>query len=220
MRPPSVFFVLLQSVLSAAAPRVSPALRVPDNVTPPAVLSTSFSGSGCPQGTTGAPTPTGSSSLWEHFSFDLPSFFKVKIGPSSTAAERTVNCQAHVNFQGSAGGWQFALKEHWSRGYLETHGAGVTLTQYLTVYFSQDAAASTTAVRSVPSTNSTVSKSLDLHTVIPEASLIWSPCSGGSLLNVNFRMAFTGPASNVTAFYGAGKSWPVSEQWGWAWRRC
>lgn len=217
MRPTSPFLVLLQSVLSAAAPRVSPVLRIPDNVTPPSVLSTSFSGSGCPQGTTG--TPTGSSHSWEHFSFDLPSF-KAQTGPSSGVAERTVNCQAHVSFEGSPTGWQFALKEHWSRGHFETDGAGVTLTQYITTYFSQDAAATATTVRSVHSANLTVSKSLNLHTRIPEASLIWSPCTSGSLLNVNFRMAFTGRTSNVTAFYGAGKSWPVSEQWGWAWRRC
>lgn len=249
MRPTSPFLVLLQSVLSAAAPRVSPVLRIPDNVTPPSVLSTSFSGSGCPQGTTG--TPTGSSHSWEHFSFDLPSF-KAQTGPSSGVAERTVNCQAHVSFEGSPTGWQFALKEHWSRGHFETDGAGVTLTQYITTYFSQDAAATVsgfmsvssvtlsyampcgtisslvvadricqaTTVRSVHSANLTVSKSLNLHTRIPEASLIWSPCTSGSLLNVNFRMAFTGRTSNVTAFYGAGKSWPVSEQWGWAWRRC
>ncbi|GAP93491.2 putative secreted protein [Rosellinia necatrix] len=211
----SVVLVSLLPTLSTAAPQVTSTPPATDAFTPPAVVSVSFSGSGCPQGTTDAPD----SSLWENFTFDLPSF-KAKIGPSSTVAERTVNCQAHVNLRSSTAGWQFALKDHWSRGYFENNGAGATLTQYLTVYFSQDAADTATAARSIPSSNSTVSKSLDLHTSIPEPALVWSPCGGSSILNVNFRMAFTGAASGAAAYYGPGKSWPVSERWGWTWRRC
>ncbi|GAW20225.1 hypothetical protein ANO14919_097220 [Xylariales sp. No.14919] len=208
--------VLLQSSLSVAAPRALSALRVRDTFTPPAVVSTSFSGSGCPQGTTDAST----AGIWEHFSFDLPSF-KAKTGPSSDVTERTVNCQAHLNFGGAKTGWQFALKDHWSKGHFETDGAGLTLTQYLTVYFSQDAANTATTVQSIPSTdNSNVSKDLNLHTTIPEAALIWSPCSGGGILNVNFRVAFTGATSNVTAYYGPSRNSSVNEQWEWTWRRC
>ncbi|KAI0448589.1 hypothetical protein F5B21DRAFT_509991 [Xylaria acuta] len=211
----SIFFVFLHSSLSSAAPRIPLRLSPRDTFTPPSVVSTSFSGSGCPQGTTDA-----SADLWDNFSFKLPSF-KVKTGPSSPVAERSVNCQTHVNFGGSTTGWQFALKEHWSNGYLELDGAGVTLSQYLTVYFSQDAANTATTVQSIPSKdNSTVSKHLSLHTTIPEATLIWSPCNGGGILNVNFRMAFTGATRNVTAYYGAGKNLSVSEQWGWTWRQC
>ncbi|TGJ83111.1 hypothetical protein E0Z10_g5666 [Xylaria hypoxylon] len=212
----SALLVLLQSGLSAAAPRISSALRTRDTFAPPAVVSTSFSGSGCPQGTTGAST----AGVWENFSFDLPSF-KVKTGPSSDITERSVNCQAHLNFGGPTTGWQFALKNHWSTGHFETDGTGVTLTQYLTVYFSQDAANTATTVQSIPSTdNSNVSKDLNLHTSIPEVALIWSPCKASGILNVNFRMAFSGATSNVTAYYGASSNSSVSEQWDWAWRRC
>ncbi|KAI0399470.1 hypothetical protein F4802DRAFT_35808 [Xylaria palmicola] len=214
MHLPSTLLIILQSGLSVAAPRTwAPEVR--DTFTPPAVLSASFSGNGCPQGTTEA-----SPDLREQFSFNLPSF-KVKTGPSSTPAERTVNCQAHLNFGGSTAGWQFALKEHWSKGHVEFDGTGVTLMQYLTVYFSQDAANSATTAQSIPSTdNTTVSKDLSLHTTIPEAALIWSPCNGGGILNVNFRMAFTGATRNVTAYYGGSKDSPVSEQWAWTWRQC
>ncbi|KAI0530419.1 hypothetical protein GGR58DRAFT_232396 [Xylaria digitata] len=212
----SVLLFLLQSGLSTAAPRIPTALRIRDTFTPPTVVSASFSGSGCPQGTTDAST----ASVWENFSFDLPNF-KAKTGPSSDIADRSVNCQAHLNFGGSATGWQFALKDHWSTGHFETNGAGVTLTQYLTVYFSQDAANTATTVQTIPSTdNSNVSKDLSLHTSIPEAALIWSPCVGGGILNVNFRIAFSGATSNVTAYYGASSNSSVKEQWEWTWRRC
>ncbi|KAI1120906.1 hypothetical protein F5Y10DRAFT_113446 [Nemania abortiva] len=207
---------LLQFGLSEAAPRTTSILSTRDTFTPPAIASTSFSGSGCPQGTTDAPT----AGLWEHFSFGLPSF-KAKTGPLSAVADRSVNCQAHLNFGASPTGWQFALKNHWSNGYFEFDGAGVTLTQYLTVYFSQNAANTATTAQSIPSTdNAAVSGSLSLHTSIPEAALIWSPCSGSGILNVNFRMAFTGATRNVTAYYGASKNSSVSEQWGWVWRHC
>lgn len=130
----SALLIFLHAGFSSAAPQIPSRLSARDTFTPPSVVSTSFSGSGCPQGTTDAPA-----SLWENFAFKLPSF-KVKAGPSSAISERSVNCQTHINFGGSTTGWQFALKEHWSEGYLELDGAGVTLSQYLTVYFSQDAA--------------------------------------------------------------------------------
>ncbi|KAI0424171.1 hypothetical protein F5Y09DRAFT_150570 [Xylaria sp. FL1042] len=216
MHPTTTFLILLQSGLSTAAPQISSGLLSRDAFTPPAVVSTSFSGNGCPQGTTDAST----ASLWKHFSFYLPSF-KAKTGPSSSVAEKTVNCQAHINFGAPTTGWQFALRDHWSRGHFEIDGAGVTLTQYLTVYFSQDAANTVTTVQSVSSVDDlAVSKELKLHTSIPEAALIWSPCSAAGILNVNFRMAFSGATSNVTAYYGASKNSSVSEQWGWAWRSC
>ncbi|KAJ3575112.1 hypothetical protein NPX13_g4139 [Xylaria arbuscula] len=189
-------------MLSIAAPLIPSMLSIRDTFTPPTIVSSSFSGNGCPQGTTDAST----AGLWEHFFFKLPSF-KAKTGPSSSPAERTVNCQAHINFGGSTAGWQFALKEHWSKGFLEIDGAGVTLTQYLTVYFSQDAANTATTVQSVPSTeDSGVSKELKLHTTIAEDALIWSPCNGAGILNVNFRVAFTSATSDVAAYYGASKN--------------
>ncbi|KAI1175419.1 hypothetical protein F4777DRAFT_579085 [Nemania sp. FL0916] len=211
----TVLLALLQLGLSAAAPPTDPIRGIQDNPASEAVVSVSFSGSGCPQGTTNAST-TG---LWEHFAFDLPSF-RAASGPTSSVSERTVNCQAHMNFEAPTG-WQFALKEHLSRGHFEADHAGVTLSQYLTVYLSQDAAHTATVTRSIPSTgNPATSKTLRLHTTIPDTALIWSPCNGSGILNVNFRMAFTGTTGNVTAYYGAGNNVPVSEQWWWAWRRC
>ncbi|KAI0508517.1 hypothetical protein F5B22DRAFT_400423 [Xylaria bambusicola] len=215
MHFPSALLILLQSGLSAAAPLIPSLLSIRDTFTPPTVLSASFSGNGCPQGSTDAPT----GGLWEHSFFKLPSF-KAKIGPSSSVTERTVNCQGHISIGGSTG-WQFALKDHWSKGYLEIEGAGVTLTQYVTVYFSQNPAKTATTVQSVPSTDdSGLSKELKLHSTIPEDALIWSPCDNSGILNVNFRMAFTSTASNSSAYYGASKNSSVTEQWGWAWRRC
>ncbi|KAI0489475.1 hypothetical protein F4859DRAFT_501262 [Xylaria cf. heliscus] len=203
----SFLLVLLHSGFSLAAPRIPLGRSARGTVTTLSVASTSFSGSGCPEGATDISTDR-----WENFSFRLPGF-KAKTGPSSAVAERSVNCQAHSNFGVSTTGWQFALKEHWSKGYLETDGAGVTLTQYLTVYFSHDAANAATTVQYIRSNdNLTISKNLSLHTTISEATLIWSPCDGSSILNVNFHIAFTGATRNVTAYYGANNNVLVSEQ--------
>ncbi|KAI8629089.1 hypothetical protein F5Y19DRAFT_475650 [Xylariaceae sp. FL1651] len=214
MYPTGALFFLL-SGLSAAAPQIPVMLSTRDTFTPPKVLSTSFSGNGCPQGATAVPI----SSSWEHFAFTLPGF-SAAYGASSPVSTRTVNCQGHLNL-GATPGWQFTLKDLWSTGYLELEGPGVTLTQYVTVYFSQDAAQTTTTTQSISSpANATVSKNLALHAAIPASSLVWSPCSSSGIMNVNFRMAFTSSNQNSRGYYGPGKNSSVTERWGWTWRRC
>lgn len=51
---------------------------------------------------------------------------------------RTANCQAHVSLADGAPGWQVGLRDLWSRGHVELE-PGVTLKQYVTVFYSQDA---------------------------------------------------------------------------------
>ncbi|KAI3332450.1 hypothetical protein HD806DRAFT_530202 [Xylariaceae sp. AK1471] len=212
--------LVLQSSLVAAAPRIPALLSIreePEAFTPPKVLSLSLSGNGCPQGSTEVST----ANLWENFSVNLPAF-KIAIGGSSTVQEKTVNCQAHLNVASSTSGWQFALKDLWSTGRLELEGSGVTLSQYVTVYYSQNAANSSTTHQSFSSTtNSTIAEVLRLHTAVPTDAIIWSPCNGESgILNVNFRMAFTSTNHDASGYYGGGRNSSVNQRWGWTWRRC
>ncbi|RYP47847.1 hypothetical protein DL768_006164 [Monosporascus sp. mg162] len=100
---------------------------------PPTILSTSFSGSGCPQSGS-RPLPSGG---WEHFGVTLPDFavsYRGSGGKTSTA-----NCQAHMSLANGVPGWQVGLKDLWSRGYAELN-PGVKLTQYVTAFYTENAA--------------------------------------------------------------------------------
>ncbi|KAI1774851.1 hypothetical protein F4818DRAFT_53776 [Hypoxylon cercidicola] len=207
---------------------------------PPVIRSVSFSGNGCPQ-SGGTKHVSGG---WQHFAFTLPDF-AASYGGSKP---KSVNCQAHMNLEGGEPGWQVAVKEIWTKGHLELE-PDVKLTQYITAYYSQDAANTVrqtsrwihvygmpmavanwaliqvSAVQTVTSPpDSTLSKDVTLHSTIPSESIVWSPCTGSNgnvgILNVNFRIAFTSANADSYGFYGGGRNSTVNERWGWTWRRC
>ncbi|RYO96013.1 hypothetical protein DL765_011751 [Monosporascus sp. GIB2] len=185
---------------------------------PPTILSTSFSGNGCPQKGS-RPLPSGG---WEHFGFTLPDFAVSYRG--SGGKTTTANCQAHMSLANGVPGWQVGLKDVWSRGYAQLD-PGVKLTQYVTAYYSENAANAVSAVESVTSSpNKTLAREVALHATIPYSSVVWSKCTGRDgvvgLLNVNFRMALTSTDREAYGYYGGGKNLTVSEKWGWTWRRC
>lgn len=105
--------------------------QTPSSFHPPTIQSITFSGNGCPQSGT---TPLKSGG-WAHLRVTLPDF-AVSYGGSVNT--RTANCQAHVNLADGAPGWQVGLRDLWSRGHVELE-PGVTLKQYVTVFYSQDA---------------------------------------------------------------------------------
>ncbi|RYP83959.1 hypothetical protein DL769_001265 [Monosporascus sp. CRB-8-3] len=185
---------------------------------PPTILSTSFSGNGCPQSGS-RPLPSGG---WGHFGLTLPDFtvsYRGSGGKTSTA-----NCQAHVSLANGVPGWQVGLKDLWSRGYAELD-PGVKLTQYVTAFYTENAANTVSAVQSVTSSpNKTLAREVALHATIPDARVVWSKCTGRDgvvgLLNVNFRMALTSTDREAYGYYGGAKNLTVSERWGWTWRRC
>lgn len=98
---------------------------------PPVIRSVSFSGNGCPQ-SGGLKQISGG---WQHFAFTLPDFAASYGGSKPTS----VNCQAHMNLEGGEPGWQVAVKEVWTKGHLELE-PNVKLSQYITAYYSQNAA--------------------------------------------------------------------------------
>lgn len=113
------------SILPSATELEAPSFQ------PPTIQSISFSGNGCPQSGT---TPLRSGG-WAHLRFTLPDFAVSYGGNVNT---RTANCQAHVSLADGAPGWQVGLRDLWSRGHVELE-PGVTLKQYVTVFYSQDA---------------------------------------------------------------------------------
>lgn len=125
----ALFFV----ACSAAAPQKF--ITLPDTseapFAPPAIKSVSFSGNGCPQNG-GLKQVSGG---WQHFAFTLPDF-AASYGGSKP---KSVNCQAHMNLDGGEPGWQVGIKDVWTKGHLELE-PDVKLTQYITTYYSQDAA--------------------------------------------------------------------------------
>ncbi|KAH9883987.1 hypothetical protein F4778DRAFT_577766 [Xylariomycetidae sp. FL2044] len=106
------------------------------------IVSASASGNGCPQGT--VTTDISPDRTVITFGFDA---FQVYTGPGTNIADRTKNCQLHLNLK-YPGGFQFAVLESTYHGYAQLE-KGVTGNFYSTYYFSQDAAATTTTQTSI-----------------------------------------------------------------------
>lgn len=133
---------ILPLIFAATSPAATPLSQTPSillstteleapSFQPPTIQSISFSGNGCPQSGT---TPLRSGG-WAHLRFTLPDFAASYGGSVNT---HTANCQAHVSLADGAPGWQVGLRDLWSRGHVELE-PGVTLKQYVTVFYSQDA---------------------------------------------------------------------------------
>ncbi|OTA55568.1 hypothetical protein K449DRAFT_438488 [Hypoxylon sp. EC38] len=212
--PLTLFFAACSATTLQKLITLADTLEAP--FSPPTIKTISFSGNGCPQDG-GRKQISGG---WEHFAFTLPDF-AASYGGSKP---KTVNCQAHMNLVEGESGWQVAVKDIWTKGYLELE-PDVKLTQFITTYYSQDAANTVSTVQTVTSPpNSTLARDITIHSSIPNESVVWSPCTGldgnVGLLNVNFRIAFTSTNTNSYAYFGGGKNSSVSERWNWTWRRC
>ncbi|KAK3367344.1 hypothetical protein B0T24DRAFT_682478 [Lasiosphaeria ovina] len=155
------------------------------------VLSATFSGNGCPQGTVSTSISPDKTVIT--FGFDK---FQTYIGPGFNPTEKTKNCQLHLNLK-YPGGFQFSVVESTYHGYAQLD-KGVTGTFYSTYYFSQDASATTTTQTSI--TGGGIWAQGQVYTKsdkIPTASYIFSPCGANGILNINNRIALT--SSNSTA---------------------
>lgn len=109
-------FVLLMAATAAVA-----------DPSTPKIASIKFSGNGCLKD----PKFSGS--------FDAPRLTFSNFAAALPGSNQTVNCQVHLQTQGSTPGWQVALKSNVVKGHVVL-SPGTTLTHYTTVYFSQDAA--------------------------------------------------------------------------------
>ncbi|KAI1307482.1 hypothetical protein F5Y03DRAFT_405574 [Xylaria venustula] len=188
------FLALFGAALVAALPQVSPGVgsgTTPDP-TQIQISSISASGNGCPQGSVS--TELSPDRQVVTFGFDS---FQTYIGPGTSIADRTKNCQLHLNLN-YPGGFQYAVVQSTYHGYAQLD-KGVTGTFYSTYYFSQSPADTTTTTTSISGGVSPWDFG-DVYTKqdsIPTASIIWSPCGATGILNVNNRIALT--ATNTSA---------------------
>ncbi|KAI0874016.1 hypothetical protein GGS24DRAFT_362196 [Hypoxylon argillaceum] len=188
------FISLFGAALVAANPLVLPGAgsgTAPDPTTIQ-ITSVSASGNGCPQGTVS--TELSPDRQVVTFGFDA---FQTYIGPGTSVADRTKNCQLHLNLK-YPGGFQFAVVESTYHGYAQLE-KGVTGTFYSTYYFSQSPADTTTTQTSI--SGGGLWEFGDVYTkqdLVPTASVIWSPCGATGILNVNNRIALV--ATNTSAY--------------------
>lgn len=156
------------------------------------INSVSFSGNGCPQGSVSTSISPDKTVIT--FGFDR---FQTYIGPGVSPAEKTKNCQLHLNLK-YPGGFQFSVVESTYHGYAQLD-KGVTGTFYSTYYFSQDASATTTTQTSI--SGGGIWAQGQVYTKadkIPTASYIYSPCGASGILNVNNRIALTSTNSSAS----------------------
>ncbi|KAF2004025.1 hypothetical protein P154DRAFT_543505 [Amniculicola lignicola CBS 123094] len=155
------------------------------------IISSSYSGSGCPQGSVSTSTSPDKTVIT--FGFDQ---FQTYIGPGTVPADHSKNCQLHLSLK-YPGGFQYAVVDATYHGWARLD-AGVT-GQFITSYFfSQDAAKTSTTKMSVQGggkllTGEVYTKQDSIETT----ATIWSPCGNTGLLNLNNRLSLT--ASNKTA---------------------
>ncbi|KAK4243441.1 hypothetical protein C7999DRAFT_36220 [Corynascus novoguineensis] len=179
------------------------------------IVSASFSGNGCPQGTVSTSISPDKTVIT--FGFDA---FQTYIGPGISPAERSKNCQLHLNLKYPSG-FQFAVLESTYHGYAQLE-EGVTGTFYSTYYFSQDAPATTTTQTSI--TGGGLWADGQVYTKadqIPTASYIFSPCGANGILNINNRIALS--SSNSSAFgmiTDDDATYALTQQINIAWRSC
>ncbi|RYO94677.1 hypothetical protein DL766_007971 [Monosporascus sp. MC13-8B] len=157
------------------------------------IISASASGNGCPQGTvTTSLAPDGTESRTPL----LEPLDATYIGPGTTPADWTKNCQLHLNLQ-YPGGFQFAVVESTYHGYAQLD-AGVTGTFLSTYYFSQDAGSTTTTRTSIQGGGPwALGQVYTKQDKVPTAAVIWSPCGATGILNVNNRIALTSRNSSA-----------------------
>jgi hypothetical protein len=179
--------------LVAAAPAITPgALGDVPNKDEIQIISASFSGNGCPQGSVSTSFSPDRTIIT--FGFDK---FQTYIGPTYDPTAKTKNCQLHLNLK-YPGGFQFALVESTYHGYAQLD-AGVTGTFYSTYYFSQSPKDTTTTQTSI--TGGGIWAQGQVYTkadAIPTAAYIYSPCGATGILNVNNRISLTSTNPKAT----------------------
>ncbi|EJT79829.1 hypothetical protein GGTG_04912 [Gaeumannomyces tritici R3-111a-1] len=157
------------------------------------IVSASFSGNGCPQGTVSTSISPDRTVIT--FGFDA---FQTYIGPGYDPKERTKNCQLHLNLRYPTG-FQFAVVDSTYHGYAQLD-AGIQGDFYSTYYFSQDAPSTTTTKTSI--SGGGVWAQGQVYTKadsIPTSSYIYSPCGANGILNINNRISLVNKGSNSKA---------------------
>ncbi|KAK6198208.1 hypothetical protein LQW54_010485 [Pestalotiopsis sp. IQ-011] len=209
----SALFSLLVLPLAEAATNVINARDVPSSE--PHVASIQYSGSGCPSSGPGVDKL----GAWDDLAFRLNNFEITLPG----VAASTENCEVHLQIAGCSAGWQLGIKDVYVRGHLVLD-PGAELDFFVTSYWSQDAATTSTVRGVIENTGGARTDDVTTaHAIIPNSRVVWSPCSSASgdvgILNVNFRAALSADG-NQYGYFGKGVDTTLTENYGYVWRRC
>ncbi|KAI1468700.1 uncharacterized protein F4812DRAFT_340715 [Daldinia caldariorum] len=218
----STFLPILAAAASSALPTTSGSSSSSSSLTPrdapsppPRIASISYSGSGCPSSAPAVDRTGG----FDDISLRLNSFE----ARSSSPADSTINCQAHLSIAGSAAGWQVGIKDVSVNGHLVLD-PGASLDYYVTSFWSESAEKTVTIRGSLDNTGSgRLSQDVTARSTVPDAQVVYSPCTGAKgtvgLLNVNFRVALQADGAQY-AYFGKDTDTAASESWSYVWRRC
>ncbi|KAI8962167.1 hypothetical protein F5Y11DRAFT_347739 [Daldinia sp. FL1419] len=203
----------LLSALAAAAPAPLTTRDAPSP--PPRIVSVSYSGSGCPSSSPAVDRTGG----FDDISLRLNSFE----ARTTSVADSSVNCQAHLSIAGSAAGWQVGVKDVYVKGHLDLD-PGASLDYYVTSFWSEDADRTSTIRGSLANSGTArVSQDVTAHSTVPDPQVVYSPCTSAKgtvgLLNVNFRVALQADGAQY-GYFGKDPDTTASESWSYVWRRC
>ncbi|KAH9861442.1 hypothetical protein J1614_011188 [Plenodomus biglobosus] len=196
---------LILPALAAAYPQ-SGSAPDPSQIT---ILDTSYSGNGCPQGSVStSSSPDKTFHMIDPWTWMFPKEFGVNmvitygfdqfqtyIGPGTVPADRSKNCQIHLNLQ-YPGGFQYAVVDATYHGFARLD-EGVTGTFITTYYFSQDAGKTqTTRMSAVGSPALALGQVYTKQDAVETTATIWSPCGNTGILNINNRISLTSKAAH------------------------
>jgi hypothetical protein len=139
--------------------------------------------------------------------------FQTYIGPGTTAADKSKNCQLHLNLA-YPGGFQYAVVDATYHGWARLD-EGVTGSFITTYYFSQDAGKTVSPISPFPNVErswyscaqQTTRSSFvgggalqngQVYTKqdsVETTATIWSPCGSNGILNINNRISLTNKKS-------------------------
>lgn len=214
MRSAALTITLLSS-LAAAAPTASTLTTRDAPSPPPRIVSVSYSGSGCPSSAPGVDQTGDINGIALRMNA-----FEAR---TTTIADSSVNCQAHLSIAGSAAGWQVGVKDVSVKGHLVLD-PGASLDYYVQSFWSEDAD-KTSTIKGTLANNGAAQLNQDItaHSTIPDGQVVYSPCTGAKgnvgLLNVNFRVALQA-AGTQYGYFGKDPDTTASESWTYVWRRC
>jgi len=155
------------------------------------IIESSYSGSGCPQGTVSTSTSPDKTVIT--YGFDQ---FQTYIGPGTKASDHSKNCQLHLNLK-YPGGFQYAVVDATYHGFarLDKGVTGAFLTSY---YFSQDASkTSTTRMTATGGGDLALGQVYTKQDKVETTATVWSPCGTTGLLNINNRISLTSSDSKA-----------------------
>ncbi|KAI1393939.1 uncharacterized protein F4822DRAFT_386447 [Hypoxylon trugodes] len=206
---------LLGLAAAAAAPAPAPLTTRDAPTPPPKIVSVSYSGSGCPSSSPAVDRTGG----FEDIALRLNSFE----ARTSTIADSSVNCQAHLSIAGTAAGWQVGVKDVYVNGHLVLD-PGASLDYYVTSFWSEDADRTVTIKGSLANSGTArLNQDVTAHSTVPDNQVVWSACTGAKgnvgLLNVNFRVALQADGAQY-GYFGKDPDTTASESWSYVWRRC